>query len=687
MKNLISPVRATTLILLLLYPIVSSAQNPETLLWPIKGQEAGTNILLRPQDLLDHEVNYATLVIGAKEGTEVIAPADGEVASKMRLCFRSGLYQSAGYGFDDANTFDAMRQKMEADPDVRNPKKYINGDFSLKLADGRNITFNGLRGNIEFKSGQRIKAGTVIGTVSYVFEKIGEPHIAIEISKGELVDPLTPFGLQTTFKEAEKFTPPEKLSREQANEDFDFFIQSIRECYPSLRDIISSEREAEFIREGKARLDSAEIHFTTLYNLIGDAFCADFLHDSHAWRQSPNPFFNARTDTQYPAVVLCTLGDRMFVRVVQPGYDQYLGKEVATIDGILAKEQAAYVRSRTNLFDAQVQSTGAVQMLTNWSIQYRDNNCDKPANLTFTDGSTVEVPFLKPNQVKKFIPRATAPIAYNVHRSQNLREDWSFRLLDENIALLTLAHFHMNDVQMDAIADSLRGHANIPNLIVDVRDNPGGDAGCEAKMVQWFLTESGPSNLTYQKVMSNTTYPCFTNCYNWSATMQPFEKFVKVDGMEGFYNRDISRELKVAQHQKKPSSKKKKARQLQTDAIYKGKLYILTNENSASAATDFPAHLVRAGRAVTIGRETATAYHYMTAMKFAHLFLPHSHIEYQLPLIKAVTASDVSERFPYGRGLLPDYEVPLTREEIFSSTEDIILNRAKEIILQNNNQN
>ena len=662
------------------------AQEQSPLLWPIKGQEAGTNILLRPQDLLDHETNYGTLVIGAKEGTEVIAPADGEVSSNVRLDYRSGLYQSNGYGFDDANTFDAMRQKMEEDPNVRDPKKYINGAFSLKLSDGRNIVINGLRGNMEFKSGQYIKAGTVIGTVSYVFEKIGEPHIAIEISKGNLVDPMTPFGLPTTFKVIEPFKPSPILTRQQANEDFDFFIRSIHECYPSLRDIISPEREAEFIREGKARLDSTEIHFTTLYNLIGDAFCADFLHDSHAWRQSPNPFFNARTETQYPALILCTLGDRMFVRIVQPGYEQYLGKEVATIDGIPAKEQAAYVRSRTNLFDAQVQSTGAVQMLTNWSIQYRDNNCDKPVHLTFTDSSSVEVPFLKPNQVKKFIPRATAPIAYNVHRRQNLREDWSFRLLDDNIALLTLAHFHMNDVQMDAIADTLRSHANVPNLIVDVRDNPGGDAGCEAKMVQWFLTESGPSNLTYQKVMSNTTYPCFTNCFNWPAAMQPFEEFVKVDGMEGFYNRDISNELKTAQHQKKHSSKKKKAKPLQTDAIYKGKLYILTNENSASAATDFPAHLVRAGRAVTIGRETATAYHYMTALKFAHLFLPHSHIEYQLPLIKAVTASDVSERFPYGRGLLPDYEVPLTREEIFSSTEDVILNRAQKIIRQDNYQ-
>ena len=121
---------------------------------------------------------------------------------------------------------------------------------------------------------------------------------------------------------------------------------------------------------------------------------------------------------------------------------------------------------------------------------------------------------------------------------------------------------------------------------------------------------------------------------------------------------------------------------LPRDAIYKGRLYILTNENSASAATDFPAHLVRAGRAVTIGRETATAYHYMTALKFARFFLPNSHIEYQLPLVKAVTATNVSERFPYGRGLLPDHEVPLTREEIFSSTEDVILNRALEIIRQ-----
>ena len=156
MKHLISWMRGATLIMLLLCPSVGKAQSGN-LLWPIKGQEAGANILLRPQDPLDHEVNYCDLIIGAKEGTEVIAPADGMI-TRQGLSYRSGLYQCTSYGYDDAHTFDAMRKKMEADPDVRNPQKFINGDIGLKLADGREINFSGLRGNTSFKSGQSIKA-------------------------------------------------------------------------------------------------------------------------------------------------------------------------------------------------------------------------------------------------------------------------------------------------------------------------------------------------------------------------------------------------------------------------------------------------------------------------------------------------------------------------------------------------
>ena len=661
-----------TIIMMALAIGLLSPSRASSLLWPIKDQTAGTNILLRPQDLLDHESNFCTLIIGAPEGTEVIAPADGEVSS-IYLNYMPNLVTSNTYGYDDAKTFDAMRKKLEAESDVRNPKKYINGSLSLKLDDGRTISFEGLRGDIPWRSGQRVKAGTVLGTVSYVFEKIGQPHIALSFSKGgKAIDPMSPFGLETTFKQPKPFTPPAILTREQANEDFDSFIQSIRECYPSLRDIISPEQEEAFIRKAKTRLDSAQVHFSTLYDLIGDAFTAEFLHDSHAWRQSSNPFFNNRTDVQYPSVMLCTLGERMFVRLVQPGYEAHIGKEVATINGVSAKEQAAYVRSKTSLFDAQVESTRDVQTLTNWWMQYRGTFWDKPVSLTFTDGTSVEAPFLKANQMKRYVPQPSAPTAYYNHQRQNRMEDWSFRLIEDSIALLTLAHFHLNEVQMETIEDSLRSHAHVPYLIIDVRDNPGGDADCEERLVKFFIKEE-PSNFGYQKVMSNTTYPCFAHSFNWSADMRPFEGFVKVEGKEGYYNKES-----IATDSPTPEGG--------SAAGVFPILFILTNENSASAATDFPAHLVRAGRAKTIGRETAPAYHYMTALKFARLFLPHSHIEYQLPLVKAVTATNVSARFPYGRGLLPDYEVPLTREELFSSTEDIILQRALEIIHTNKQQ-
>jgi len=692
-----------TIIMMALAIGLLSPSRASSLLWPIKGQTTGTNILLRPQDLLDHESNFCTLIIGAAEGTEVIAPADGEV-SGIYLVYMPNLVTSTTYGYDDAKTFDAMRKKLEAESDVRNPKKYINGSLSLKLDDGRTISFEGLRGDIPWRSGQRVKAGTVLGTVSYVFEKIGQPHIALSFSKGgKAIDPMSPFGLETTFKEPKPFTPPAKLTREQANEDFDSFIQSIRECYPSLRDIISPEQEEAFILKAKTRLDSAQVHFSTLYDLIGDAFTAEFLHDSHAWRQSSNPFFNNRTDVQYPSVMLCTLGDRMFVRLVQPGYEAHIGKEVATINGVSAKEQAAYVRSKTSLFDAQVESTRDVQTLTNWWMQYRGTFWDKPVSLTFTDGTSVEAPFLKANQMKRYVPQPSAPTAYYNHQRQNRMEDWSFRMIEDSIALLTLAHFHLNEVQMETIEDSLRSHAHVPYLIIDVRDNPGGDADCEERLVKFFIKEE-PSNFGYQKVMSNTTYPCFAHSFNWSADMRPFEGFVKVEGKEGYYNgltpnpSPKERGVYTLEGEKDTATTGNHSPLLGRGAggeAVGGEagcgesvsvLLVLTNENSASAATDFPAHLVRAGRAKTIGRETATAYHYMTALKFARLFLPHSHIEYQLPLVKAVTATNVSARFPYGRGLLPDYEVPLTREELFSSTEDIILQRALEIIHTNKQQ-
>jgi hypothetical protein len=83
---------------------------------------------------------------------------------------------------------------------------------------------------------------------------------------------------------------------------------------------------------------------------------------------------------------------------------------------------------------------------------------------------------------------------------------------------------------------------------------------------------------------------------------------------------------------------------------------------------------------VVVGRETASAYHYMTAMKFSQICLPNSNIGVNLPLIKTVFDTEISDRFPYGRGVLPDYEVPLTFDNFIGNETDAILDRAMQLI-------
>ena len=70
----------------------------------------------------------------------------------------------------------------------------------------------------------------------------------------------------------------------------------------------------------------------------------------------------------------------------------------------------------------------------------------------------------------------------------------------------------------------------------------------------------------------------------------------------------------------------------------------------------------------------------MTAVKFAHLALPHSHIEYTLPLVKSVADDTVSDRFPAKRGLMPDVEVPLTYDEFYAPEGDPVMEKALQII-------
>ena len=646
-------------ILLSLASLSVSAQNSKWL-WPIEGAKTGENIVCQPQDRIDKELNIGNLFIAAPEGTTVVAPVDGTIGA-LYVVANTSLKQSVTYG-NDGGTFDKSREKLANDKKLPMGLKYINGSIMLRLADGRKLYISGLRGNIPFKTGQRITKGQKLGTVAYDYRKIAQPHISISVSgkDGKNDDPMTPFGLKTTFKKIAPQVTPKTLTIKQANEDFDFLVSSIKECYPSFDDIISEEKCQQFVSSAKEKL-KAPISYNKFYQIVRNTFSLHFLHDSHAWIDTDDPSITANYCV--PHLFIGSLNGKLIVTQAQTSYEKYLGKEVAAIDGVDAKTLIERLRNVASSVDGDNQSYINTFMLKAWSYITGNNLTRHLSVVKMADGSVVRDQWIPASQVKGVKPSA-GKTAYYQRKYANQEVQYNFAMKGDNVAMLTLSDFCLDEVQMEAIADSLMRHKNVPNLIIDVRNNPGGQIDVCNRLVSWFIDKPTKETNHYDKVNSNGIYQSFVHCMNIPADDKPFEDYVAREGQTGFYS---------------PSSI---ADVIYPDSAvhYGGRVIILTDETSKSAASDFPAILVRNGRAITVGRETGTGYHYMTAVKFAHLALPHSHIEYTLPLVKSVADDTVSDRFPAKRGLMPDVEVPLTYDEIYAPEGDPIMEKALEIL-------
>ena len=218
---------------------------------------------------------------------------------------------------------------------------------------------------------------------------------------------------------------------------------------------------------------------------------------------------------------------------------------------------------------------------------------------------------------------------------------------------------------MEEIARFIRWHSQIPNLIIDVRNNGGGVDDVLTKIYSYIAEEPVVSQ-GYSKVNKQGGFECFKYVLNIPAEAEMFPNFKAEVGRDGFYQYPES-EIKV-----------------EPDSVvnYRGRVYVLTNENSASATTLFPALLVKNHRGVVVGRETRTAYHFMNALKFAEICLPNSKIVVRIPLVEICFDTVVNQRIPFGRGVIPDYEVPLTLDEINYTHGDAILNYTLSLIEQ-----
>lgn len=651
------------LILLAAATLVSAlALAQAAYLWPIPGKKAGDDILFKPGDYIgiagtasSSELNFADLIISAPLKTAVLSPVDGKIKyvhydyrNSFRCSVNSYRYESTGVFERDSLHF-VENEWLE-------PEKiqFLNYGITLVTSDGRHVSLTGMRPVKRFKTGEKIHRGDTLGTVGYLYHAIKAPCISVEVSLNSIcADPMTPFGLQTTFV-APKANNKQRLTREEAVADLNGLVDALEESMPGLYDYISKpdfQKELEAQTEGLGNTIEIGDFETQVRLLIGR------IRDSHTAIMSqsktqPKPFVCG--------VALGWFGDSLIVWRSVAKYRDYVGKKVVAVNGIPADSLKNMLTAYLRFADGYIQSYENFRLLFAVDQIYCPSIAkDFNLNLTFSDGETRH---FEPQDVRKKGFSNRVP-EWKDFLFINTKNRFHFEKISDSVTYFGLQTFDLNQVEKEQLTDQFADLIadSIPYLIIDLRNNHDG-ADKVVTDIYAHIAQKPFFNHLRKIVNKKGGFTCYGSCPVGVEMPDIFPDYEPLADGSGY--------VKEEQEWCYPDSV----------VNYKGRIYLLTNESSFSASSLFAGWLKKENRGVVVGRETGSAYHQMNATHFSQYALPNSEITVQIPMVKVVFDTVVNERFPFGRGVMPDYPVDFTPDELSFVHGDSILNYAIQLI-------
>lgn len=645
--------------LLCFFLLGTATLNAQTsLLWPIKDKAAGSDILFKPQDKIGEELNTEHIFISTTESTEVLAPADGTVIS-AGLSYNISLSYVLFFTYD--GDFDkAIEKNKKAIEEKYGSSRYLTGMVTIKLANGDKINLSGIKLKKLFRTGEKIRRGEVLGTAHYSYKKIATSSVGLSISssKGTPSDPMAPFGLKSTFRASTIVKPKAVLTKAEAEADYRRLADAIKEIYPSLTDLMSIEEYDTFVSSEIARLPE-KISRKEFGRRIA-AFNRK-IHDSHL-------FINTHTHTKVdlpmlPEIFYGKLEGKVMAIMATAKYRSYIGKEIVKINGQAIDSLELYISPSHLVYDGQVASYLDRVLALNYPVLHpqANKNSKKPGTtLTFADGKEVTVPMFKQGNSIPYGREAAG--FFNIWGANRHKTQFKLEELNDTTAYIGLSTFELSEVETDEIVAFIRKMRDKekPCIIFDLRNNPGGSIEVLYAITREVIRDDTPPRKSYSMVNAHLFK---TPTMNLIPSDSLFTDYHTIPGKKGLYL--------MPKDDPSPSDS--------TRSIYKGRLYVLTDAKSASASTEFAGRVKYNRRGTVIGRETATTYHCFTAVKFANIELDHSKFTCTIPMVRCVFDETVDDRFPKGRGVIPDIEIPISLAEMHSQ-DDYLLRRTLEQI-------
>ncbi|MAX80160.1 MAG: hypothetical protein CL843_08285 [Crocinitomicaceae bacterium] len=477
------------------------------------------------------------------------------------------------------------------------------------------------------------------------------------------------FFISTTVKSQESLST---FSTEQLQEDYDLLVSALKEGHPGLYWYKSyAEFEAVF-SENRAAIQN-NMNSYEFYRLVSKVVTADMEGHSQVFPSEEISNY-IRNESNYIPVAVKTVGETIYV-VNNIDEHQTQGFIITAINNQPIETVVNGIFDHISRNSDGFTTTGKYKSLNSFGftalyMSYLNDFDATSVELTLLDPKTKKTQTLTVDLVKRAGLVAIAKALPKV-RLDHSRDLFHLEIIDSlNTAVMYLNDFSYYSFEeenkdFEQLIDSSFQALNkqkIEHLVMDVRNNRGGNEGAE-DFVFSYLTAKPYTKYDY--VEANAFTYSFLDHTEFKDDKAPLESMLEDEHELNSDGRILRKADVLPTH-------------LPQEDVYNGNLYVLCSGLSYSGGSEFVGIAKTHSDAVIIGEETGGGFYGQTSGSFVYLVLPNTGIEIRLPLLKFHT-NFYSEEIPFGRGVLPDYEVQQTFDDYLNKV-DTELNFVFELI-------
>lgn len=255
------------------------------------------------------------------------------------------------------------------------------------------------------------------------------------------------------------------------------------------------------------------------------------------------------------------------------------------------------------------------------------------------------------------------------------KEVLEYKILNDSVAYVGIHTFDNDDIKRFSkeqklsvfLKNSFKSiqENNIQILVIDVSKNGGGSEGNEGLVYSYL----GENYQKYKKVRVKTQKAVLDNGTDKPIKLKAFglweRLFINKKMKDGSLERRASIGKGLMAYKKEPKYK------------FSGQTYVIISPFTYSGASEFSNMMYTQDLATFVGQETGGGYFGNTSGYNEELVLPNSKIEVSIPALQFVM--NVKPTLPFGRGVIPHYEVIPTFEE-YVNGENTPLNYILELL-------